>query len=131
MGVAFYIELDREELEIDNIDGKSVAKAMEKLTEIAEELGILPLESFMGQSMDDFSDLIDEEIILEDGSDGGAKWFSPEDGIATIDALVGALSKEPTRIKSVTKVLEDLADYRAALTTAQKAGAKWHLAIDI
>lgn len=131
MGVAYYIELDNPELDIDDINGKSVARAMEELTALSEELGVESLESFMGQSMEDFSDLIGEEIEMEEGVDGAATWFDPQEGIVAIDALIAELSRNPKRFTDSAGILEDLNDYKSALEKAAEAGAKWHLAIDI
>lgn len=131
MGVAYYIEVDDEELEVADIDGKAVAKAMEALTALAEELGVEPLEAYMGQSMDDVSDMLGEDIELAEGVDGGATWFEPAAGLATVAALTAALTRDPKRLKKAEAVLEDLESYRVALQQIADAGAKWHLAIDI
>ncbi|MEY4563195.1 MAG: hypothetical protein RLZZ618_2472 [Pseudomonadota bacterium] len=131
MGVAYYIALDLDDVSLDGINGKYVAKAMDELTDLADELGIQSLESFMGQSAADFSDLIGEDIEVDDAEIGDATWFEPLDGIATIDALVSALAEDPKRIKGAASVQEDLADYKRALEKAAEAGARWHLAIDI
>jgi len=129
MGVAYYIVVDQDDLDlISDIDGKSVAKAMEALTALASELGVPSLDSFMGQSMDDMADLLDEDFEMEDGE---AKWFEPHEGIAVIDALLNALAAEPNRIKNAGRVIEDLESYKAALTSAKNSEARWHLAIDI
>jgi len=131
MGVAYYIAVDQDDLDvISDIDGKSVAKAMEALTALASELGVPSLESFIGQSMDDMADLLDEDFEMED-DDGEAVWFEPQEGIAVIDALLNALDVEPNRIKNAGRVIKDLDSYKAALTTAENSGARWHLAIDI
>jgi hypothetical protein len=131
MGVAYYIEVDKDELDvIGDIDGKAVAKAMDDLTILAEELGLPPLESFMGQSMDDLSDLLGEDIEMEEGIDGAEKWFEPAAGIEVIDGLLKAMTEDRKRIKNTTQVTEDLVSYRNALSLAAETGAKWHLAID-
>ncbi|MFZ2162907.1 MAG: hypothetical protein WAW02_11875 [Sideroxyarcus sp.] len=131
MGVAYFIEVDKDELVvIGDIDGKAVAKAMDDLTILAEELGLPPLDSFMGQSMDDMSDLLGEDIEMEEGTDGAAKWFEPAAGIKVIDGLLKAMTEDPKRIKNSKQVAEDLVSYRNALSLAVEAGANWHLAID-
>jgi hypothetical protein len=131
MGVAYYIEVDKHDLDVlGDIDGKSVAKAMDDLTILAEELGLPPLDSFMGQSMDDMSDLLGEDIEMDEGIDGAAKWFEPAAGIKVIDGLLKAMAEDPGRIKNAVHVAEDLRSYRDALTQAADAGANWHLAID-
>jgi hypothetical protein len=128
--VAYYIEFDNENLEIDHTDGKSVARAMDELNALAEEIGVTPLEQFMGQSMEDISDMLGEDIEMEDGSDGTATWFEPSAGITALERLITELKANPRRIPSATDVAEDLESYCAALRTAQAQGAKWHLAID-
>jgi hypothetical protein len=130
MGVAYFIEFDNAELEVDCTDGKSVARAMDALNAFAIDLGITPLEHFMGQSMDDIGDMLGEEIEMEDGSDGSASWFEPQEGIAVLEKLIAALKANPKRLKSSAAVIEDLQSYSAALGFAQEQGAKWHLAID-
>lgn len=131
MGVAYYIEVDDEELDVGDISGKSVGRAMDELTALAEELDIDSLESFMGQSADEFADMLGEEIEMEEGADGDAAWFEPAEGLAAIDALIAALSSDPERLDNTADVLEDLAGYKDALEQAEAAGAKWRLAIDI
>lgn len=130
MGVAYYIEFDKDDLEVDYTDGKAVAKAMDGLNALAEEIGITPFEQFMGQSMDDIGDLLGEDIEMEDGSDGAASWFEPMEGIAVLERLIAELRIDPKRVKSAASVIEDLERYVAALRTAREHGAKWHLAID-
>lgn len=130
MGVAYYIELDNDDLDVNNIDGKAVAKAMDNLNALAKSIGVTPLEDFMGQSMDDICDMLGEDI-KEYGVDGVASWFEPKEGIAVLERLIGELRTNPQQVKAATAVIEDLESYVAALRTAEECGAKWHLAIDI
>ena len=130
MGVAYYIEFDNEALDVDQIDGKAVARAMDSLNALALELGIKPLEEFMGQSMDDIGDMLGEDIELQDVEDGAASWFEPREGLTVLETLIAALQAEPGRVKASKAVVEDLQSYRDALLAAQKHGARWHLAID-
>lgn len=130
MGVAYYIEFDNETLEVDYTDGKSVAKAMDELNALAEEIGVSPLEQFMGQSMDDIGDMLGEDIEMDDGSDGAAAWFEPAEGITVLERLIAELKANPKRIRSASAVVDDLESYCVALQTAHAQGAKWHLAID-
>jgi hypothetical protein len=130
MGVAYFIEFDNEELEVDFTDGKSVANAMDDLNALAKDIGIKSLEEFMGQSMDDIGDMLDEDIEMDDGSDGAALWFEPKEGISVLERLVAELRANPKRLKSSAAVIEDLESYITALKVAEQNGAKWHLAID-
>jgi hypothetical protein len=130
VGVAYYIAFDDEDLKIDGTDGKSVARVMEDLASLSKELGVRDLESFMGQSMAELGDMLDEDIDLA-GMDDGAAWFDPKDGALTINALIQAIRRDPRRFKNAEAVVEDLESYRDALASADKARAKWHLAVDI
>lgn len=131
MGVAYYIETDDAALDVMDVDGKSVARAMDALNALARELGVRPLEDFMGQSLDDLEDLLGEEIDVDDADEGAAQWFDPGEGLQAVAALVGALEANPRRVKSCQQVIEDLHSYRRALEAVRTAGARWHLAIDI
>jgi hypothetical protein len=130
MSVTYYIEFDNEKLEIDYTDGKSVAKAMDELNALAEEVGVTRLDQFMGQSVDDIGDMLGEDIEIESGSDGAATWFEPAEGIVVLERLIAELKANPKGMRSASAVAEDLESYCAALRTAQAHSAKWHLAID-
>jgi hypothetical protein len=131
MGVAYYIEIDNEELDVEEVDGKSAARAMEELNAIAEDLGVKPFDSFLGQSMDDLSDMLGEEIEPDEGVESEASWFAPSEGLVVLDGLLDALAKDPKRVKNAKRVIEDLQSYHSVLKRAEAAGARWHLAIDI
>jgi hypothetical protein len=130
VGVAYFIEFDNEDLQVDYTDGKSVGKAMDDLNTLAQGLGLPSLEQFMGQSTDDIGDMLGKDIEMEDGSDGAASWFEPKEGIAVLERLIAELQTNPKRLKSAAAVVEDLESYVAALRVAQQHGAKWHLSID-
>lgn len=127
MGVAYYLEFDKDILGTDFTDGKSVARAMDKLNEISKNLGIRSLEDFMGQSVEELSDLLGEEI---EGSPELEKWFEPKEGIEVIEKLIGVLNSKSITIKNLNSLVEDLESYKEALFLAEKNNAKWHLAID-
>lgn len=132
MSVAYYVVLDIEEPGFDTfVSGKAVARASEELDALCHRTGLQTLDSFMGQSMDDFEDLLGEDIELPDGDDGQAKWFEPAEGIALIESIVSAIKQSVTSVPSADAVLEDLEEYKAVLEQALKIKAKWHLALDI
>jgi len=130
MGVAYWIEFDRDDLETDFTDGKSIARAMDDLNALAQELDITPLEAFMGTSLEDLSDLLGEEIELDDDEPMPTPWFEPAEGLAVIEALIAAVQAHPDRVPAPEDVLSDLHGHAEALRTAAAHGAKWHLAID-
>ena len=133
MSVAYYIVLDNEDPGFESfVNGKAVAHAVEELDALADSLGIPHLDDFIGQSMEEFADMLGEDIELADdeGEAVEEKWFTAQEGIDYIDKLVAALRATPTAVDEAEAVLEDLAEYRAVLTQAGQAGMKWHLALD-
>ncbi len=135
MSVAYYIVLDSEDPGFESfVNGKAVAHAVEELDLLADSLGIPHLDDFIGQSMEEFADLLGEDVELADEDDDGEsvaeKWFPAQEGVAYFDKLSAALRATPTAVDEAEAVLEDLAEYRAVLTQADQAGMKWHLALD-
>ncbi|WP_028102029.1 hypothetical protein [Pseudoduganella violaceinigra] len=132
MSVAYYIVLDNDEPDFETfVNGKAVAHAADEIDQLCDQHGLQRLDSFMGQSMDEFADMLDEDIELPEGEDGEAKWFKPSDGISLIDAIASAIRKQPDSVPSADAVLEDLAEYKEVLQQARDINAKWHLALDI
>lgn len=132
MGVAYYIEVEDETLEVaTEVDGKAAARAIEQLGALSQELGLPELDAFLGQSFDEISDLLGEDIAPEEGVDPAAKWFAPEEGIRVLAGLLQALAKNPKRVMNGKAVVEDLQDYLSVLEKAKAAGSRWHLAMDI
>ncbi|MGD0958268.1 MAG: hypothetical protein ABSB19_00525 [Methylomonas sp.] len=130
MSVAYYIVLDVEEPGFDTfVNGKAIAHALEELDALCLRNELPTLDSFMGQSMADFEDLLDEDIELPE--DGEVEWFKPNDGIALIESIVSAIERNPDAISSADDVLEDLLEYNAVLKQAQGVNARWRLALDI
>ena len=132
MSVAYYIVLDDEEpgFEMD-VNGKAVASSIEELDAICEKNGLSRLDDFMGQSIDELSDLLGEDIGLPEGENEGQLWFSPDEGIALLGALIERVKDSPKALALSEEVLEDLEAFRAVLVSAKSIGAKWHLAVDI
>lgn len=131
MSIAYYVVLDIEDPGFDTfVNGKAVARASEKLAALCHRTGLQPLDSFMGQSLDDFEDFLDEDIELPD-DDGQAKWFEPAEGIALIESLISAIQQSPASVPFADAVLEEFEEYKAVLEQALKIKAKWHLALDI
>lgn len=132
MSLAYYIVLDNNDPGFDMfVNGKALAHTIEEIDAICEQGGLGKLDRFMGQSADDFSDLLGEDIELPEGESDEAAWFEPDEGIAFFDALTEKIRANSKTLRSLNDVLEDLAEYRRVLIQAKAIGAKWHLAIDI
>ncbi len=148
MSVAYYIVLDTEEQGFDTfVNGKAVAHAADELDALCSQNGLQTLDSFMGQSMDEFADMLgegddddDEEGEDESGESlesdergvrGDEKWFAPSDGLTAINAIIAAIERNPSALSDPDAVLEDLEEYKAVLERAQAIEAQWLLALDI
>lgn len=127
MGVAYFVSLDKEDIDFEyELDGKRLAKAADKLNQIAKANGMEELESFFGMGGDDLSDILgDEDISREE------QWFEAAEGVKYFEALKALLVANDASIKNAKGIIAEIGDFIAVLKKAEAAGAKWHLAIDI
>jgi hypothetical protein len=125
MGAALYIALENSIPNLDPmIDGKMLSKAEKQLSEAAGRLNVRPLMDFFSTSTDEAADLLGEDAAGMDIP--AAQWFSPEEGLKTVDALVAEVDKSP----ELRPAKEDLLGCQRILQEAQRHGVRWHLAID-
>jgi hypothetical protein len=130
MSSALYIVLDREVPGLDTfMNGKALAAAEEVVTANCERLGVRDLWSFYSVDPLEVADPLDDlddfgDLDVREGSTAEA-WFPATDGLATIRALRQALPG-----KAVSAVLTDLSDMERILAEAERAGARWYLAVD-
>lgn len=127
MGVAYYIVLERD-IPGQNlsVDGKALAKEEKKLKEIAHLQGVKDLMSFFSVSSCGVEDFFDEYIGMDIPE---TEWFSPEDGLATVRAILNYMEMKP--FINNERLSDDLKSFEEILLEAQKYNLKWHLAIDI
>jgi len=129
MSVAYYIVLDNQEPGFDTfVNGKHMAREG-GLDALCKQLHLKAFEDFLAMPDDDISDMLDEDIDLPDGE--GAKWFSPEEGLAWVATLAAHINANPSSVTEPQGCLEDLAVYAEVLEKAKGIGAYWHLALDI
>src|SRR5438105_4739204 len=125
MGAALYIALEKKIPDVDTmIDGKMLSKAEKHLAEAAKRLGVRPLMDFFSSSADEAADLVGEDVAGIDIP--AAQWFSAEEGLSTVDALLAEADTSP----ELRAAKDDLLGCQRALREAQKHGVRWHLAID-
>jgi len=125
MGSALYIVLEKEIPGLDTmIDGKKLSKAEEPLTAVAKRLDVRPLMEFFSISADEAEELLGGDMAGM--KIPAAEWFSAEEGLKTVDALLA----EVERSAELSAAKEDLLGCQRVLREAQKQGVKWHLAID-
>src|SRR5690349_9355886 len=125
MGAALYIALEKQIPDFDSvIDGKMLSKSEKQLAAAAKRLGVRSLMEFFSTSAEEAEDLLGEDVAGIDIP--AAQWFSLEDGLKTINALLAQAEISPELM--ATK--DDLLDRQRVLREAQKHGVRWHLAID-
>jgi hypothetical protein len=125
MGTALYIAFETTLPDVDTIiDGKMLSKAEKHLAKAAKRLGVRPLMEFFSTSADEAADLLGEDVAGIDMP--AAQWFSAEEGLKTVDALLGEAERSP----ELRVAKEDLLGCQRVLREAQKHGVRWHLAID-
>ncbi len=126
MGSALYIALEQKIPDVDTmIDGKMLSKAEKHLAKAAKRLGVRPLMEFFSTSADEAADLLGDDVAGIDIPP--AQWFSAEEGLRTVDALLSESDRSP----QLRDAKEDLLGCQRVLREAQKRGVRWHLAIDI
>ena|SRR5438128_1245306 len=125
MGAALYIALENKIPELDTIiDGKMLNGAEKQLAEVAQRLGVRPLMDFFSTSADEAADLLRDDVAGIEIS--AAEWFSADEGLKTIDALLAEVDASP----ELRAAKDDLLGCQRVLREAQKRGVRWHLAID-
>jgi hypothetical protein len=131
MSFAYYIILDNDDPGFDVfVNGKALAHSFEEIDAVCTQERLGKLDQFIGQSAEDFGDLLSEEMELPEGESGEAIWFDPDEGIAFFDALTAKIRANPAmRLRG--DLLEELDEYRRILVQAKAIGAKWCLAVDI
>jgi hypothetical protein len=132
MSVAMFPVLEKE---IEGLDisfcGKMLARlSPQQIEKQAKLLGFEPLMNFFG--FDD--DLIFEEFEIESNLDLKEKWFSADEGLKSVNALLKDLEKNPNEYlltqNELLGAIEDLQRLGEILDGARKHQVNWYLAID-
>jgi hypothetical protein len=129
VSLAWYIVLERTIPGVETfINGKAVARAGELLDSLANDAGVSPLSNFFSASAEELTGFAaDHGVNMKElGTAPSEEWFSPQDGLTTIAALMGAAE---TRKMDET-ILQDLKAFQSVLRAAQANGVRWHLAVD-
>jgi hypothetical protein len=134
MSESYYIALEQDLDEIDIMpSGKAVAKMMDRLDEITDEIGVTRLSDFVGGESEDLSEIAEQEGWDLGGfgaSTGGAQWFDASDGLDTVRALAGYIESDPDSIKRAKALLEEFAEFQKVLEIAQQHNVRFRLEVD-
>ena len=135
MSDSYYINLEQNLDEIDVMpSGKTIAKMIDRIDEITDEIGVTRLGDFVaGGDNDDLSEIAEQEGWDLGGfgaSSGGASWFDANDGLDSVRALVGYIESDPTTIKRSKSLLEELREFEKVLEIAQTHNVRFRLEAD-
>jgi hypothetical protein len=123
MSLAYFITLNQPQTDFDTfVNGKSIAKQAEALGQLAIQLGVTPLDDFLGMS-DDVAEDFDSDANVD-------LWFKPEAGLQTIEVLIKYLEQTPNSVKNSKGVLEDLQEYQNVLNQVKAKGLEWRFEMD-
>ena len=108
------------------------------ITALCHAIGVPDLWSFFSENPDELSEFLDEELEASGntGSDASSsysaeQWFSPDEGLKVVSALINSLEADPTQTAPDTSyVLDDLRNMDRILRAAGNAGCLWHLSVD-
>ncbi len=113
------------------VNGRSLARHEEALERLALELEIRPMIEFFSADENSMS------LLIEEGAGNPdllrrlppPQWFAPEGGLTTVEALIGAIRRNPHVLGDAREeVLRELIEYARVLRKAAERRLRWHLA---
>jgi hypothetical protein len=114
------------------VNGRALARHEDALERVALRLGVKPLIEFFSADENSMS------LLIEEGAGNPElmrklpppQWYAPSDGLATVQALLGALEDDPQQLGTEgPQVLSELEEYAQVLGKTMHAGLRWHLAV--
>lgn len=132
MSVAYYIVPERPVPDLDCfVDGKALAHVRDGVIErLCRESKVRPLEDFQSENPEDAAAFFEDAgIDLPPDGFPPEQWFAAADGLETVRALLARVSELAAKGKSAA-VADDLRNYEEVLVGLERAGVRWHLAVD-
>lgn len=133
MAASMYIVVEGEDPGYDIfVNGRALARYESALERLAIELGIKPLLEFFSADEDSMA------LLIEEGAGNPdllkrlppPQWFSPADGLNTVDALLASLEADPYQLGSEGEVvISELREYQTVLRKTAERQLRWHLAV--
>jgi hypothetical protein len=134
MGVSVWVRPKRDLPDVDPLqtDGKLLARAMDALDGAARKLGVQPLSDFYSvskkQALAEYGDddLSDEEweALADDHV-----WWDSARGLCSVEAFLGWVAENPSKVHRADDVIADLEDCRRVLKVAVREGVEFNLAV--
>jgi hypothetical protein len=133
MAASMYIVVEGEDPGFDTfVNGRSLARHEDALEKLALRLGVRPLIEFFSADENSMALLIeegagDQELLRRLPP---PQWYSPAEGLKTVQALLQALRDDPQQLGTEGKqVLSELREYAEVLEKAGDREMRWHLAV--
>ncbi len=128
-----YIVVEGEDPGFDTfVNGRSMARHEDTLEKLALRVGVRPLIEFFSADENSMALLIEEgagnqDLMLRLPP---PQWYTPDDGLTTVRALMDTLRLEPQQLGSEGRcVLSELEDYARVLEKTSERKLRWHLAV--
>jgi hypothetical protein len=135
--MSYYIVFQEELDDVDAFEAfKTIAKAHDKLADIAEEIGVTPIRDFVSgndRASEDLQDIAENEGwsgVDYHGAVTGDGWFEASEGLDTVRALMGYIESDPESLKRPKATMEELRQLETALEAALQAGIKFRFELD-
>jgi len=133
MAASMYIVVQGEDPGFDIfVNGRSLARHEDALEKLALRLGVRPLIEFFSADENSMS------LLIEEGAGNQElmrrlpppQWYSPADGLSTVQALLDALMDEPQQLGTEgEQVISELTAYARVLKKTRDRQMRWHLAV--
>jgi hypothetical protein len=133
MAASMYIVVEGEDPGFDIfVNGRALARNEDPVEKLALRLGVRPLIEFFSADENSMS------LLIEEGAGNKElmnrlpppQWYSPAEGLVSVEALLGALEEEPQQLGSEgEQILAELVEYRRVLRKAEDRKLRWHLAV--
>jgi hypothetical protein len=133
MSASMYIVVEGEDPGYDIfVNGHALARNEDALEKLALRLGVKPLLEFFSADQNSMA------LLLEEGAGDPEwaktlpppQWFSPGDGLITIQTLLDALRESPTALGSETvPIINELEEYEHVLRKTAQRSLRWQLAV--
>ena len=134
VGAALYIALDEPVADLDGtVDGKALSRADSELAKLALQLGVRPLMDFFSMSRKQFeaeAEHFNTLAGLSNVAPHEEEWFTADEGLRTIRALIAHVESNPDALPYSGSVLSDLEAFAYVLEEARKRSIRWHLCVD-
>ena len=133
MAASMYIVVEGEDPGFDIfVNGRSLARHEDALERLALRLGVRPLIEFFSADENSMS------LLIEEGAGNQElmrrlpppQWYSPADGLSTVQSLLDALMDEPQQLGTEgEQVISELMEYSRVLKKTHDRKMRWHLAV--